>query len=268
MDPLTALMMGSTALSGISSLVGGNRSAKAANDASQQKFGMQLQGIKNAEIGGAQYRGDLYDIAQAYDPYVTQGRGASNALYGLLGLNGQGGYDQARAGFDMTRGDFLMDQGVQALDRSAAARGQLNSGRQSKDLTRFGQGLASQDMDKYIANLTGFGNQGYSATGARAGLQAQGEGGELQGALAAAGMYGAAGDTLAQGRIGAATAQNQGINGALGAMNYGVGQMNAGGQNPLQSLLGNTSRGSSFGGGGGSTFLPSASFLDHGFGFG
>lgn len=41
--------------------------------------------------------------------------------------------------------DFQMGQGIQALDRSAAARGMLLSGAQSKALNEYGQGVANQD---------------------------------------------------------------------------------------------------------------------------
>lgn len=44
---------------------------------------------------------------------------------------------------------FQMQQGTKALERSAAARGTLLTGRTLQELTRFGQGLASTFDDKY-----------------------------------------------------------------------------------------------------------------------
>ena len=41
---------------------------------------------------------------------------------------------------------FRFDQGLQAIERSASARGTLGTGRTLKELTRFGQGLASQEF--------------------------------------------------------------------------------------------------------------------------
>ncbi len=41
---------------------------------------------------------------------------------------------------------FRMDEGLKAIDRSAAARGGLNSGATLKALTRFGQNQASQEF--------------------------------------------------------------------------------------------------------------------------
>ena len=52
--------------------------------------------------------------------------------------------------------DFALDQGVQARDRSAAARGQLLSGNQQKELTAFGQGLANQERGNEINRFLSF----------------------------------------------------------------------------------------------------------------
>lgn len=51
---------------------------------------------------------------------------------------------------------FALDQGVQARDRSAAARGQLGSGNQLKELTTFGQGLANQERGNEINRFLSF----------------------------------------------------------------------------------------------------------------
>ena len=47
--------------------------------------------------------------------------------------------------------NFAFNQGVNALDRSAAARGRLNSGAHDKALTRYGQGIANQEYDNFLA---------------------------------------------------------------------------------------------------------------------
>lgn len=247
MDPLSIAMIGSTALSGLGSLFGGNRAAKAAEKAAQLQYDLQLKAMNNAKEAGAKYQTDVTGYADNYNPYIEGGQRASNQLYDLLGLNGQDAGDAARASFTSSPGQgYLMEQGVQALDRSAAARGQLNSGRQSKDLLRFGTGLAQQDYRNYVNDLSGLGNQGFSATGAKTNTLTQGAGGALQGGTLGAQMGFQSANTLPQGMIASANAQNQGMQGALGALNYGVGQFQ--GQDQLSKLLGNTSRGSSFGG--------------------
>lgn len=64
---------------------------------------------------------------------------------------------------------FRMQEGIGALDASAAARGGLGSGRHLKDLTRFGQGLASQEYQNaygrrfnQLSALAGIGSGGRS----------------------------------------------------------------------------------------------------------
>jgi|SRR5688572_30119991 len=55
---------------------------------------------------------------------------------------------------------FRMDEGVRALDRSAAARGSLNSGAQLRRLTRYSQDYASNEYQRVydrIAQIAGFG---------------------------------------------------------------------------------------------------------------
>jgi hypothetical protein len=78
---------------------------------------------------------------------------------------------------------FRMEEGQKALERSAAARGGLGSGRMMKDLSRFGQGLASQEYqnaysrfnqdqaNRYnrIANLAGVGQAAAGQMGQYAG---------------------------------------------------------------------------------------------------
>lgn len=62
---------------------------------------------------------------------------------------------------------FRMEEGIKALDRSAAARGVLNSGGQLRRLTRYGQDYASaeyQNVYNRIAQIAGFG-RGASSDG-------------------------------------------------------------------------------------------------------
>ena len=52
--------------------------------------------------------------------------------------------------------DFALNQGVAARDKSAAARGQLGSGAQQKELTAFGTGLANQERGNEIMRFLQF----------------------------------------------------------------------------------------------------------------
>jgi hypothetical protein len=55
---------------------------------------------------------------------------------------------------------FALSEGMKGLDRSAASKGRLYSGGYGEDLTRFGQGLATQNYSNYynrLSNLAGVG---------------------------------------------------------------------------------------------------------------
>lgn len=57
-------------------------------------------------------------------------------------------------GFQQTPGyQFAFNQGVQALDRSAAANGRLDSGAQAKELTQYGQGIANQEYNNWLSKV-------------------------------------------------------------------------------------------------------------------
>ena len=50
---------------------------------------------------------------------------------------------------------FALDQGNQAINRSAAAKGTLNSGNVLAELAKYGQGMASQGYQQQLNNLQG-----------------------------------------------------------------------------------------------------------------
>lgn len=102
--------------------------------------------------------------------------GSVGAVMGQGGgtASGQAGYEQARpvnalaGGIDPRFADFYnspdyqfaLQQGTQTLDRSAAARGRLYSGGYGMDLTKYGQGMASQQLNNYtnrLADIAGLG---------------------------------------------------------------------------------------------------------------
>jgi hypothetical protein len=111
---------------------------------------------------------------------------------------------------------FRQDEGLKALERSAAARGGLLSGRAMKDTMRFSQGLASDEygrsFDRFrlnqgdtfnrLAAIAGVGQTATQQTSAAAGRYGD----------AAAGNIIGAGNAMAAGRIGSANA----LTGAIG----------------------------------------------------
>lgn len=93
--------------------------------------------------------------AQGIDP--TQARDIADPFW-----QQRGAYQQQLSDLLKNPGDFAsspmyqfaFDQGMQGVNRTAAAKGQLSSGNRLADLTKFGQGLASQQFFP-MANLLG-----------------------------------------------------------------------------------------------------------------
>lgn len=124
----------------------------------------------NSNYGAA---GDLYkNLLNSYAP-------GAQAYGDATGANGAAGYGRATANFQTNPGyQFQMDQGLQALDRTHAAAGNLNSGNADTDALKYATGLANQSYGQYTAGLAPYlqGQQG--ATAGAAGV-ATGQGGAL-----------------------------------------------------------------------------------------
>lgn len=201
--------------------------ARAAAADTYAKQGKAVQGIKDA---GDSYAGGFRDL---YSPYAATGATANNALQRLLAdpssVRSLPGYQ------------FAQDEGVQALDRGAAGRGMLNSGRASKDLLRFGTGLADQTYGNQLQRLMG-GTQVGLAANAGIGQGMTGQLGTRQSAYG--GEMGSAG-TIGQGDIAAANAtaagsqnlMNTGLK--LGGMALGAFGMPSFGGSPMSLSAGN-----------------------------
>jgi hypothetical protein len=148
---------------------------KAEEAAAQRNAGLQ-QGYdalsstygqgRDALTSGYGKAGDLYTNLLSAN---TAGAGA----YGdASGANGAAGYERARANFQQNPGyQFQMDQGQQALNRSHAAAGNLNSGNADTDTLKFAQGLANQSYGGYLAGLQPYLGGQQAATAGAAGVQ-------------------------------------------------------------------------------------------------
>lgn len=178
----------------------------------------------------------------------------ANAASNSLNAGGGGEYaggDRASADFgkyakDFGMADFQQDpgyqwrmqQGQQALERSAAARGGLLSGRAAKDMTNYSQGAASQEygnaFNRYQTNrsnqlnplqsLSGMAQTASGAMGTDAGNYGSNVGNSLMNTANQVGnnMMGA-GNARASGYVGSANAMNQGISGGINAFqNYNM----------------------------------------------
>lgn len=191
--------------------------------------------VKKWTLGGIQLSNQLTDQSiQSFEPYAQGGRQAYDLTLGALGLGGQGGRDAAVQAFQTSPGyDFQLDQGLQAIDRSAAARGNLASGATLKALQGYGQNLANQEYGTWLGNLGKLSSAGMGALGTQAQLR------EAQGNRIFSG-YGNIGQAQAQQSAGYLGALGQLAGSALSAISGGAG--GAGGFGSLAKL---------FGGGGG-----------------
>ena len=150
----------------------------------------------------AEYRNALLRAEQYQQPFREAG---TAALGGLTKLNA-GDYSAFSSSPDY---QFAVEQGGRAVDRSAAARGNLNSGNTLIAQQRFGQGLASQQLGAYRNALFQQAGMGQSAANAITGatLDTSGRVGNA--------MVGQ-GDARASGIVGGANAMASGIEGAAG----------------------------------------------------
>jgi len=128
-------------------------------------------GAVNTPSAGAIYSGGQwltpaqYQQAQAQQKaqqvYTTAGNKLNALLQNPSSITDTPGYK------------FAYNQGLEAVNRTAAAKGMLGSGNRLYDLTKFGQGLASQTYNNTISQLGNFLNKtpiannqsyGYNAT--------------------------------------------------------------------------------------------------------
>lgn len=132
----------------------GSRKAKKAAEQRAAAYGRAMGETERA-----------YGAAQEYiDPRLEQEQSAMGRVNSLLGLDGE------EVDYDVFRNtpgyQFQLDQGQQTIERSAAARGGLQSGNTLAAVTQYGQGLADQTFNNYLAQVMQLQNQGadrYSA---------------------------------------------------------------------------------------------------------
>lgn len=214
---ITTGMAIAAGISAASSLAGGAMAKSAAKKASRA----QVQAAQDANA--AQERMFQRQI-ELQEPFRQGGFMAQQEIMQLLGIGGdkaaQGYGSMAKAfGTDQFQQDpgyaFRQAEGMKALERSAAARGNLLSGSTLKGVQRFGQDLASQEyqnaFNRYqvegsakLKPLQSLMGSGQSATNVMTG--AAGQMGQNQ----ASNIYNA-GQARASGYIGSANALNNAL---------------------------------------------------------
>lgn len=205
----------------MSSIFSGKAGRQAAIFQAQQLQQGQDQG--NAALDqGYSRASDAYGQAANTLGTLASSYGAGSKLYqDALGVNGTDAATAARSAYTTSPGyTFNLDQGLQALDRTRAVNGTLASGNADTDAMKFASGLASQDYNNWLSNLSGLDTKRYGATTAQAGTY---------GALGTAGLQ----TGTAKANLAASTAAGIGQAGANGLM---AGQQAA--ANRTQALFG------------------------------
>jgi len=144
------------ALASLGSSLIGAYSAQSAADA-------QAKAIKQA----AKIQRQNYLDAQALlQPSINAGNTARGYQLGALGLPGDISYDEVMQAFRTSPGyEFARSQGLEGVQTSAAAGGQLFSGKTLKDLNKYSQGIADQEFGTWYDRLGGMSGSGQSAAG-------------------------------------------------------------------------------------------------------
>jgi hypothetical protein len=192
-------MLGSLIGAGASLLSGfmGNSAAKKAAEAqaraTQQAIDTQNQMFRT--------------IGEKQEPFRQEG------LNALRDINNPEAF-QASPGYQ-----FSVDQGQQAIERSAAARGGLNSGNMLAELSRYGTGVANQEYGNWWDRTMQRVGVGQSATNALSGA-GQASANNISNALIGGG------NARASGIMGGADAIANGLGGAAGFIGYGLEQRN------------------------------------------
>ena len=221
---VAAVAVGAVISGGAAILAGGAQA-----DAAQEAAGLQAEATRlSVEEQRRQFNLMRLDLA----PYRETGATALaqyGALYGVgrEGMLSPEEMEEARGRFMETPGyQFRFDEGIRALDRSASATGRLRGGGYTRELTRYGQGVAAEEFGTYanrLASLAGMGQGSTIATGTL-GVQTAGNIGNLlmSGARSQGSAIMAAGTARASGYAGVANAFSGGVQNYLTAKWAGV----------------------------------------------
>lgn len=143
----TAIGLGLAGASAASKAIGSSKAAGAQQTGAQQALALQQQEQRNA--------------IQTQQPYADLGTQSANNLAARLATPGAGllqGFNEQFTAPTLEQAQnnpgyqFALQQGTQALDQSAAAKGNLFSGTQGKALQEFGQGLGEQNYQQVYNN--------------------------------------------------------------------------------------------------------------------
>lgn len=217
-------------------LIAGGAVAGAAISSSGAKSAANTAANASANATNAQQQ--MFNTTQAnYKPQIELGQGAANMLGGIYGIGGVTGGTGATtkgtpspnyAAFYNTPGyQFSLSQGEGAINKQAAANGNLYSSNTLGALGGYAAGQASTQYNSYINQLTtmaGLGNAASSGVGAAATATGQGEANSIQNA----------GNAQSLGILGQSNAFSNAI-GSLSNNSNLLGALNGGGTSNLST---------------------------------
>ena len=158
-------------------LAGGRSDLQAADARAMGQYGAGLGDIQAGRDAASQQVQQAFGRGeQMFSPYAQGGQQAHQNQLALSGALGQEAFDQAYQASPQMK--FLQEQGERSIARNAAKTGGLGGGNVQKELLKYGQGVASQDLQNQIGNLQALSGQGMQAASGASGLAARG--GETQ----------------------------------------------------------------------------------------
>ena len=210
-----AALLGSTAIGTVSSIIGGNKAAKATTKAAQTASDTERY---------------FYDTTRADEaPWREAGGRGVTRVADLYGLNGADARAAASRDFETSPGyQFRVDQALKAVERTASARGRLRSPATEKAVGRYiSDYVAGPEFQSYGDRLAQIAGVGQSATNSTAAAGAQAASGISNAQMAA-------GNARASGYVNTANAVNQGVQNVASYYLYNQGYNNNGGSGVLK----------------------------------
>lgn len=136
----------------------GAGAAKAARRSEQEAAGHLGSGLATAT---GNINTGYNNAMSAIQPYMQGGQAAYNRMSDFMGLNGRPAQSTAMGNYQSSPYmSYLQSQGQRAVDRRANAGGGYYSGNALSEASRVNQGIASQDYNQHLANLSNMGQQG------------------------------------------------------------------------------------------------------------
>lgn len=218
MAAVTSAVVGG--ISAVASVSEARKGRKAAGRAA----GLQADAAREAAALEAER---FAETKETLDPFITGGTSASQLQEALSGALGPEAQAQAFQDFQESPGTgFLREQGLRLINSGAGATGGLGGGNRLRELTKFSQGLALQDLNQQFGRLGSVAGRGLSAATTLGGLGA--------GSTARrGGLVTDAGAAEASGVLGERQATAEGVEGVISAIPSIVGGL---GSRPAPSV--------------------------------